>query len=69
MSGGVGAAREAPPVLRSALQLIPHLLRRYMDRSFAQDAQKARFGGDGEEASVGSDGEDTEEAVKEDEVS
>jgi len=40
-----------------------------MDRSFAQDAQKARFGGDGEEASVGSDGEDTEEAVKEDEVS
>ena len=69
MSGGVGAAREAPPVLRSALQLIPHLLRRYMDRSFAQNAEKRRFGGDEGEARVGGDGEDTEEAVEEDEVS
>jgi hypothetical protein len=79
VSGGVGAAREAPPVLRSALQLIPHLLRRYMDRSFAEDAEKRRFGGDGGEARVGGDGEQpigvggdgehTEEAVEEDEVS
>lgn len=69
MSGGVGAAREAPPVLRSTLQLIPHLLRRYMDRSFAEDAEKRRFGGDGGEARVGGDGEHTEEAVEEDEVS